>query len=98
MTNAQVGMRIIDMLTLCLAICILIWFGIWWGLGYLGLCVFVKLVIDSYILNHCPDCGCELGEIKENQNGWLYKECFNPQCSSTHIGYEMMLKNLQEIF
>jgi len=44
-------------------------------------------------LNHCPDCGRKLGPVKENQNGWLYRECSNTECQTKAIGFYSSLES-----
>ena len=64
----------------------------WWGVLISAASVIMATVMIrmSWKTSHCPDCRKRLGPVKENQNGWLYRECPNPECGTQAIGYETL--------
>lgn len=51
----------------------------------------IWLVKGYYKFTHYPECKQRLGKIKQNKNGWAYKECLNPKCDVIAIGLENVL-------
>lgn len=41
-------------------------------------------------LNCCPHCRARLSSLKVNQNGWLYKNCPNPKCTTVAISWQKL--------
>jgi hypothetical protein len=64
----------------------------WWviPLCIIGVLMITVIIRMSWKTSHCPDCGRKLGPVKENQNGWLYRECLNSECNTQAIGYEAL--------
>ncbi len=43
-------------------------------------------------LDYCPRCGTRLSPLKENQNGWLYKDCLSLKCTIVAISWQRLLE------
>lgn len=66
--------------------------GIVFGIIFLPAFI-VEVIKGAYTAKHCPDCGKRLGRLKENSNGWLYRECKNPKCDTQAVGIDSLLNN-----
>ncbi len=65
---------------------------LYYVIGATVIIVLFWILKESYRLSHCPDCGHKLSGLKENDKGWLYKDCPNAECTLQQVGFQNLLE------